>query len=206
MYIPVHFKINDPVEIRSFVRAHPFGMLLTNGVEVPEVTHLPMQLKSNEGHNDAISFHMAKANPHSKSIVDGEKSVAVFRGVHRYISPRWYEAKDNVPTWNYIVVHAVGVLRKIEKKDELIKLVDSLSAEHEALADTPWKADWSDSKINNFLNAMTGFEMRILNWEGKKKLSQNKSEPDQATLKKNLEQSEEEDYLHLAQQMKTGRN
>ena len=48
--------------------------------------------------------------------------------------------------------------------------------------------------------------MRILNWEGKKKLSQNKSELDQAILKKNLEQSEEEDYLHLAQQMKTGRN
>ena len=206
MYIPGHFKINDPVEIRSFVRAHPFGMLLTNGVEVPEVTHLPMQLKSDDGHNDAISFHMAKANPHSKSIVDGEKSVAVFRGVHGYISPRWYEAKDNVPTWNYIVVHAVGVLRKIEKKDELIKLVDSLSAEHEASADIPWKADWSDSKINNFLNAITGFEMRILNWEGKKKLSQNKSEFDQAILKKNLEQSEEEDYLHLAQQMKTGRN
>ena len=72
MYIPVHFKINDPVEIRSFVRAHPFGMLLTNGVEVPEVTHLPMQLKSDDGANDTISFHMAKANPHSKSIVDGE--------------------------------------------------------------------------------------------------------------------------------------
>ena len=116
MYIPVHFKINDPVEIRSFVRAHPFGMLLTNGVEVPEVTQLPMQLKSDDGQNNTISFHMAKANPHSKSIVDGEKSVAVFRGVHGYISPRWYEEKDNVPTWNYIVVHAVRVLRKIEKK------------------------------------------------------------------------------------------
>ena len=61
-------------------------------------------------------------------------------------------------------------------------------------------------KINNFLNAITGFEMWIINWEGKEKLIQNKSEPDQATLKKNLEQSEEEDYLHLAQQMKTGRN
>ena len=42
----------------------------------------------------------------------------------------------------------------------------------------PWKADWSDSKINNFLNAITGFEMWIINWEGKEKLIQNKSEPD----------------------------
>ena len=61
-------------------------------------------------------------------------------------------------------------------------------------------------KINNFLNAITGFEMWIINWEGKEKLIQNKSEPDQGTFKKNLEQSEEEDYLLLAQQMKTDSN
>ena len=61
-------------------------------------------------------------------------------------------------------------------------------------------------KINNFLNAITGFEMWIINWEGKEKLIQNKSEPDQAILKKNLEQSEEEDYLILVHQIKTGRN
>ena len=53
-------------------------------------------------------------------------------------------------------------------------------------------------KINNFLNAITGFEMWIINWEGKEKLIQNKSEPDQGIFKKNLKQSEEEDYLILA--------
>ena len=33
-------------------------------------------------------------------------------------------------------------------------------------------------KINNFINTITGFEMWIINWEGKEKLIQNKSEPD----------------------------
>ena len=61
-------------------------------------------------------------------------------------------------------------------------------------------------KINNFLNAITGFEMWIINWEGKEKLIQNKSEPDQGIFKKNLKQSEEGEYLILAHQMKTGRN
>ena len=61
-------------------------------------------------------------------------------------------------------------------------------------------------KINNFLNAITGFEMWIINWEGKEKLIQNKAESDQGIFKKNLEQSEEEDYLILTHQMKTGRN
>ena len=33
-------------------------------------------------------------------------------------------------------------------------------------------------KIDNFLNAIKGFEMWIINWEGKEELIQNKSEPD----------------------------
>ena len=44
MYIPAHFKMNDTAEIRTFVMTHPFGALLTNGRQVPQVTHLPMQL------------------------------------------------------------------------------------------------------------------------------------------------------------------
>ena len=40
----------------------------------------------------------------------------------------------------------------------------------------------------------------------RKKLSKNKPELGQATLKKNLKQSEEEDYLILAQQIKIGSN
>ena len=40
----------------------------------------------------------------------------------------------------------------------------------------------------------------------RKKLSKNKPELGQATLKKNLNKSEEGEYLLLAQQMKTGSN
>ncbi|MDE0793967.1 MAG: FMN-binding negative transcriptional regulator, partial [SAR324 cluster bacterium] len=39
MYIPAHFKMEDTAEIRTFVKAHPFGMLLSNGSQVPDVTH-----------------------------------------------------------------------------------------------------------------------------------------------------------------------
>ena len=61
MYIPVHFKLNDIAEIRTFVMSHPFGALLTNGRQVPQVTHLPMQLLTDDVGNDLINLHLSKA-------------------------------------------------------------------------------------------------------------------------------------------------
>ena len=37
--------MDDSGKIREFVQAHPFGLLLTNGSEGPDVTHLPMLLQ-----------------------------------------------------------------------------------------------------------------------------------------------------------------
>jgi transcriptional regulator len=170
MYIPAHFKIKETAEIRTFVKAHPFGMLLSNGSQVPGVTHLPLQLMTDEEGKDSINIHLSKANPHANTLKDGERVVAVFLGTNGYISPRWYAAKDNVPTWNYTAVHAFGRLRKIEKEAELMKLVDQLTIEHEEGAESPWRADWSVEKIRKMLNAIIGYEMKVERWEGKKKI------------------------------------
>jgi len=203
MYIPADFKMNDTAEIRTFVQAHPFGMLLNNGSGIPAVSHLPMQLLTDNAGNDSINIHLSKANPHAKALEDGESAVAVFLGTNGYISPRWYAAKDNVPTWNYTAVHAIGTLRKIENEDELMKLVDQLTIEHEAGAESPWRADWFVAKIRKMVKAIVGFQLKVERWEGKKKVGQNRSAEDQASLKRNLENSGDPAYQFLAKQMKT---
>ena len=166
MYIPADFKMNDAAEIRAFVQAHPFGTLLTNGKQVPQVTHLPMQLLTDDAENDSLNLHLSKANPHASGLENGESAIAVFVGTNGYISPRWYAAKDNVPTWNYTAVHAIGTLRKIENEEELMKLVDQLTIEHEAGAESPWRADWSVAKIRKMVKAIVGFELKVERWEG----------------------------------------
>ena len=203
MYIPADFKMNDAAEIRAFVQAHPFGTLLTNVKQVPQVTHLPMQLLTDDAENDSLNLHLSKANPHASGLENGESAIAVFVGTNGYISPRWYAAKDNVPTWNYTAVHAIGTLRKIENEEELMKLVDQLTIEHEAGAESPWRADWSVAKIRKMVKAIVGFELKVERWEGKKKVGQNRSAEDQASLKRNLENSGDPAYQMLAKQMKT---
>jgi predicted FMN-binding regulatory protein PaiB len=44
--------------------------------------------------------------------------------------------------------------------------------------------------------------MKVERWEGKKKIGQNRSAEDQASLKRNLEKSADPAYQFLAQQMK----
>jgi len=201
MYTPAHFRMDDPGQIREFVQAHPFGLLLTNGSDVPEVTHLPLLLRTDDSGNDRILGHLAKANPHAKALIDGQAALVVFSGTHGYISPRWYVAEGNVPTWNYRSVHATGTLRRIEGENELMKLVDALTAEHEAVAASPWLADWSNPKIRGLLRAIVGFELEVEQWEGKAKLGQNRSAEDQASLRKNLVESGDSAHQELAELM-----
>ena len=78
MYIPAHFKMNDNTKIIAFVMSHPFGALLTNGRQVPQVTHLPMQLLTDDVENDLINLHLSKASPNAKGLEDRENAVAVF--------------------------------------------------------------------------------------------------------------------------------
>ena len=82
-------------------------------------------------------------------------------------------------------------------------LVDQLTIEHEADAESPWSADWSVEKIRKMLNAIVGFELKVDRWEGKKKIGQNRSAEDKASLKRNLEKSTDPAYQFLTQQMKT---
>ena len=43
-----------------------------------------------------------------------------------------------VPTWNYAVVHAYGVLRAIEDGDWLKDQIERLTALQEGMRDEPW--------------------------------------------------------------------
>ena len=57
---------------------------------------------------------MSLANPVWRQCGDGMDVMVIFRGKESYVSPNWYPSKHEshrqVPTWNYVVVHAHGRL------------------------------------------------------------------------------------------------
>src|SRR5690348_9777240 len=108
MYVPSLFQENDPERLLRVMREHPFATLVSPSSDGPVITHVPLLADHAADGGFRLLGHIAKANPHSALLESGTESIAVFHGPQLYVSPRWYAQPGNVPTWNYISVHATG--------------------------------------------------------------------------------------------------
>ncbi|ANY17695.1 FMN-binding negative transcriptional regulator [Bordetella pseudohinzii] len=183
MYIPAHFKIEDPAALHELMRAFPLGMLVTHGGSGLDVNHIPFELDEGAGALGVLNAHVARANPVWQDVADGDEALVVFRAEQAYISPSWYpskhEAHKQVPTWNYRVVHARG--RIVIRDDEryVRGVVARLTRRHEAGEPQPWKmSDSAPEYIDGMLRAIVGIQVEITALEGKFKLGQNKEARD----------------------------
>jgi transcriptional regulator len=109
------------------------------------------------------------------------EALAIFQGVDAYISPSFYPSKAEhgkvVPTWNYIALHVYGSLRVVDDPVWLRTFLDKLTTQQEANFANSWQiADAPADYIDKMLKAIVGIELEIIRWEGKWKLSQNKSD------------------------------
>ncbi len=174
MYVPPHFAVSDRAALHDFIEAHSFGLLVSRVAGAPFATHLPFLLDSDRRPHGALVGHMARANPHWKELA-ARPALAVFSGPHAYISPRWYEAENVVPTWNYVAVHATGRAVLVEEKDELLEIVRRSAEVFEAGEPQPWVLDSSGPFVDRLLAQIVGFRIEIDTLEGKWKLNQNHS-------------------------------
>ena len=192
MYIPAHFAENRPQELENLIRAHPLGMLVTQGPQGLDADHLPFEFNPGAGPLGVLSALVARANPVWQRCPTGSTVLVVFRGAEGYISPNWYpskhEAHRQVPTWNYEAVHAHGTLTVHDDERFVRGMVGRLTRRHEAGETRPWKmADSEPAFIDGLLRNIVGIEVNITTLVGKRKLSQNKEERDRLNAADTLE-------------------
>jgi transcriptional regulator len=170
MYIPAHFKNENQQELLEFIRANPFGLLVSNGSEYPDITHLPFTLDGTT--QLRLSSHFAAANPQAQLLKEGDKVTVVLSGPHAYISPSLYDAQENVPTWNYIAVHAHGIYRlctEDEKETVLRKMIAAYEPAYEKQYDS-----LPEKYTAGLKKGIVAFTVEVQSLQGKYKLSQNK--------------------------------
>ena len=183
MYVPAHFDESRPEVLHDLISQHPFGMLVTNGAGGLDANHIPFELHPLQGKLGVLNAHVARANPVWQEISNGDEVLAVFRAADAYISPNWYPSKHEqhrqVPTWNYIVVHAHGRITIRDDERFVRGVVARLTRTHEASEPAPWKmADSAKDYIESMLGNIVGLEIEITRLVGKSKLSQNKEARD----------------------------
>jgi transcriptional regulator len=180
MYIPKFNRIDDRALLIEAMRSWPFAVLFgpdANGA--PAATHLPLVIHD-EGEHGTIEGHFARANPHWQSLADRE-TLVVFSGPHSYISPSLYTNPQSVPTWNYIAVHAMGVMELIQGENEKDALLKNLIEQHEPAYAVRWR-ELPESYRTSMLKGIVGFRIPIAKIEGKFKLSQNRPDGDRLNV------------------------
>ncbi len=189
MYVPRFNALDDAAAIRAMVTGIGSAELVTVGEDgYPLATRLPVVWDG-----DRLVFHIARANPHWRSVPVEESvaALAVVTDAEAYVSPGWYATKAEhgrvVPTWNYSAVQITGRLRRVEDPAWLREAVTMLTDQHEAARAERWAVtDAPATYVDKQLRAIVGLELAIERVEGKAKLSQNRSEEDRAGVVRGL--------------------
>jgi len=188
MYIPKHFEQKDTDQLLSFMQQYNFGLLVSVHDNRPLATHLPFVIEQSE--NELVIYsHLARANDQWKNLEQQEVMV-VFSEPHAYISPSLYEHRQNVPTWNFIAVHAYGKIELYQSdRDKLSVLHRQMQSYEPAYIEQFNTLD--EQYINGLLKGIVAFKITVTDLQGKEKLSQNKSERDKQTIKQHLSESDD---------------
>ena len=186
MYSPSYNRIENRPEVLELLRANNFALLVTGTGGTLHASHLPVLVDESEA-GLVLDMHMAKNNPQWQQFFD-EEVLVVFSGPHAYISPRWYEARDRVPTWNYAAVHAYGTVKVVDdpgaKRAAQRRLV--------AAMDPQWLPKFdalNERYVSDMLRGIVNFQISVTRLETRWKLSQNRGRREQELIAAELEDS-----------------
>lgn len=169
---PIFRKETDAANI-AFARERGFGVLAVSGEGVPMVSHVPFLLADD---GTQAELHLVRSNPIARACKAALPARIAVSGPDSYVSPDWYAAEDQVPTWNYVAVHLTGHLEPLPA-DALRDILDRQSAlfEERLAPKPPWTtAKMSAGAMDRMMRAIAPFRLVVESVEGTWKLNQNK--------------------------------
>jgi transcriptional regulator len=187
MYVPKHNQLEDRAALLAYMRAYSFAVLATSGPGGLTATHLPFVIEE-EGGRITLLAHMARANPQWRDFAAGAEALVIFMQPHAYVSPRLYDSRQNVPTWNYVAVHAYGRPMLIEERAAKFGLQRKLVRQHDAGYLTQM-AELPESYFDAKLAAIVSFFLVATRIDARFKLSQDKNPAERERIARELEAS-----------------
>lgn len=200
MYIPEHFIQNDEKILSELINRYNFGILISNGGDRLKATHLPFILERAGNGKFVLLSHMARANPQWKDFLKDQKLLVIFQGPHAYISPTLYTSSQNVPTWNYVAVHAYGIGELLHEQ-EVFPLMEKMIMKFEPEYLSQWN-ELPENYKNNLSKGVVAFKIVVNQLFGKEKISQNKTERERLNIMEALATSSDGTMVSMADFMK----
>jgi len=178
MYIPNHYKNENQAELIDFIHENSFGIIVIQGENAPIASHIPFMIKGSPEDGYHLVGHLSKKNQIAQLLKNSMSVLVIFNGPQHYISSSWYK-EEEVPTWNYIAVHAYGSV-SIQSDSALLDSLHELVAQHEKYEKNPVNLTKMRPETINQYKGVIGFTISINTLEGAYKLSQTRKEDHQS--------------------------
>lgn len=198
MYIPKQYEGQDRTAALSFMKRFNFATIVNTGDGKPEATHLPFSVQQ-EGEKLILRSHFARANAQWQHISKGE-SLVIFQEPHAYISTKHYNKLENVPTWNYLAVHAYGKAQIISEEEAVFGLLEEMMDQFEPA----YKQQWEQLSMHyksKMAKGIVAFELTVIKLLSKEKLSQNKKENERQSIINTFKKSDDMNEQTIADYM-----
>lgn len=189
MYVPAEFA-SDRDAALAMIDAYPFALVVVPDLDA---VHVPLVRQG-----DALLGHVARASEIARTIEAGSPALAVFAGPHAFVSPRTYVSPRQVPTWNYVTTHVHGQLRAIGDTEGSVAVLRALSRAF----DPEWDAEpMLSARAEGLLRGIVAFSLSMGRVVGKRKLGQNRADPDRIAAGEHLARSSRDDERTIGQSM-----
>jgi transcriptional regulator len=192
MYDLPHHKEKNENVIKEFIAKYPFAFLTgSNSENKPVATQLPVFIEETNGRK-ILRGHIMKNTDHHKAFVQNENVLAVFTGHNIYVSGTWYTNPYTPSTWNYMSVHAKGIIRFLDD-DGLIDALrmTTLYFENYNQQSTTIYDNLPGEYTQRLMKAIVAFEIEVTELDTVFKLSQDRDAASYHNIIKQLRQKGE---------------
>ncbi len=198
--LPYHKAENEKV-IKEFIDQNPFAFLTgCDSENKPVATQVPVFIEEKDGRK-ILRGHIMKNTDHHKAFLHNENVLAVFTGKHTYVSAVWYSNPHQASTWNYMSVHAKGIIRFLndsELEDVLRKT--SLHFENYNRQSTTVFDNLPSEYTQKLMKAIVAFEIEVNEMDTVFKLSQDRDPESHKNIIAKLKE-QGEDGQRIAEEM-----
>lgn len=191
MYKLPAYNEADPDVIMQFVRDYPFAFLSgCDGSNKPVATQVPVFIDERDA-KIYLSGHIMRNTDHHLAFKQNPQVLAVFTGPHTYVSATWYSNPYQASTWNFMSVHAKGIIRYGNEEDTVAILRRlTLYYENGNTASTTVFDNLPADYTSRLLKAIVAFEIEVESLQHVFKLSQDRDEKSYDNIVTHLKQQE----------------
>ena len=176
MYNLSDFKEKDQQVVLEFMKQHPFAMLIGSVDDRSYATQIPFLFEEKDNRLVLLG-HMMRKQDHQLAFEKNPNVLIVFTGPHTYVSATWYSNPHQASTWNYMSVHARGLLRFLDQQG-LENALKKLTLHYEN--NNPHSSTVFDNLPQDYtsrlMKSIVAFEIEVTSIENVFKLSQNRDE------------------------------